>query len=46
MTAFVLPGDVDDVTLASGGNTYDRRMCDALGLRKVPVAGRWPTPGT
>jgi glycosyltransferase involved in cell wall biosynthesis len=46
MTAFVLPGDIDDVTLASGGNTYDRRMCAALGLRKVPVAGRWPTPGT
>lgn len=46
MTAFVLPADIDDVTVASGGNTYDRRMCVALGLRKVPVAGRWPTPGT
>lgn len=46
MTPFVLPADLDDVTLASGGNTYDRRMCAALGLRKVLVAGRWPTPGT
>ena len=43
---FVLPGDVDDVTLASGGNTYDRRMCDVLGpeLRAVTLPGRWPTP--
>jgi glycosyltransferase involved in cell wall biosynthesis len=46
MTAFVLPADIDDVTLASGGNTYDRRMCAALGLTRVMVAGRWPTPGT
>jgi glycosyltransferase involved in cell wall biosynthesis len=46
MTAFVLPADVDDVTLASGGNTYDRRMCAQLGLTRVMVAGRWPTPGT
>lgn len=44
-TAFVLPADVDDVTFASGGNTYDRRMCEVLGLRPVPVAGEWPTPG-
>jgi len=43
-TTFVLPDDVADVTLASGGNTYDRRMCDVLGLRAVTVAGRWPTP--
>jgi glycosyl transferase family 1 len=41
---FVLPADVDDVTLASGGNAYDRRMCAALGLREVAVPGRWPTP--
>jgi glycosyltransferase involved in cell wall biosynthesis len=46
VTVFVLPGDVDDVTVASGGNTYDRRMCELLGLDKVPVAGRWPTPST
>lgn len=43
-TTFVLPADVDDVTLASGGNAYDRRMCGVLGLREVTVPGRWPTP--
>lgn len=46
MTPFVVPADIDDVTVASGGNTYDRRMCDLLGLDKVTVAGRWPTPST
>lgn len=46
MTPFVVPADIDDVTVASGGNTYDRRMCDLLGLEKVPVPGRWPTPST
>lgn len=46
VTAFVVPADIDDVTVASGGNTYDRRMCDLLGLDKVTVAGRWPTPST
>jgi glycosyltransferase involved in cell wall biosynthesis len=46
VTMFILPGDVDDVTVASGGNTYDRRMCDLLGLEKVTVPGRWPTPST
>lgn len=46
MTPFVVPADIDDVTVASGGNTYDRRMCDLLGLDKVPVPGRWPTPST
>jgi glycosyltransferase involved in cell wall biosynthesis len=46
VTVFILPGDVDDVTVASGGNSYDRRMCDLLGLEKVLVPGRWPTPST
>jgi glycosyltransferase involved in cell wall biosynthesis len=46
VTVFILPGDVDDVTVPSGGNTYDRRMCDLLGLEKVTVPGRWPTPST
>jgi glycosyltransferase involved in cell wall biosynthesis len=46
VTVFVLPADIDDVTVASGGNTYDRRMCDLLGLDKVTVPGRWPTPST
>jgi glycosyltransferase involved in cell wall biosynthesis len=44
-TTFVLPADVDDVTFASGGNAYDRRMCEALDLRKVTLPGPWPTPG-
>jgi glycosyltransferase involved in cell wall biosynthesis len=46
VTVFVLPADVDDVTVATGGNTYDRRMCELLGLEKVTVPGRWPTPST
>ncbi|HEX2131153.1 MAG TPA: glycosyltransferase family 4 protein [Actinophytocola sp.] len=46
MTAFLLPADVDDVAFASGGNTYDRRMCEVLGLRQVPVRGTWPVPDT
>lgn len=46
VTVFIVPSDVDDVTVASGGNTYDRRMSELLGLEKVPVPGRWPTPST
>lgn len=47
----VVPGDVDDVDLPSGGNAYDRRVCQglrALGrrVREVAVAGSWPRPGT
>lgn len=43
----VLPGGVDDPRRPSGGNTYDRRLCDglaALGWRVVerPVPGSWP----
>jgi glycosyltransferase involved in cell wall biosynthesis len=44
MTTFILPGDVDDVTRPSGGNTYDRRMCEALGADVRAVRGTWPTP--
>jgi glycosyltransferase involved in cell wall biosynthesis len=44
VTAFILPAEVADVTFASGGNTYDRRMCEVLDLRAVPVSGDWPTP--
>ncbi|MFC4529354.1 glycosyltransferase family 4 protein [Sphaerisporangium dianthi] len=45
-----LPGDVDDVTLPSGGNTYDRRVCQGLAaagrpVHEVAVGGDWPTPG-
>jgi glycosyltransferase involved in cell wall biosynthesis len=47
--AFVVPGDVDDVTVPSGGNTYDRRTSQALAaagrpVREIPVAGTWPRP--
>ncbi|MFI5607889.1 glycosyltransferase family 4 protein [Amycolatopsis sp. NPDC051903] len=50
VVAFVLPGNVDDVTEPSGGNTYDRRMCESLpgvGLPvlQVAVRGSWPEPG-
>jgi glycosyltransferase involved in cell wall biosynthesis len=45
----VLPGDVDDVTVSSGGNTYDRRMCQSLVatgwlVREIAVHGAWPRP--
>ncbi|CAM3793154.1 glycosyltransferase family 4 protein [Kibdelosporangium persicum] len=41
---FVVPGDIDDQTVPSGGNVYDRRMSRALGAHEVAVAGTWPTP--
>jgi hypothetical protein len=45
----VLPGSVDDPTVPSGGNVYDRRVCaalPALGWRVLPtpVTGGWPRP--
>lgn len=45
----VLPDGVDDPAQPSGGNLYDRRMCDglaALGWRvhEHAVAGEWPSP--
>ena len=47
----VLPADVDDASVPSGGNTYDRRMCDGLAeagveVREIAVAGTWPRPDT
>ena len=47
----VVPGDVDDATLPSGGNVYDRRVCRGLPgwgwpVAEVAVAGTWPRPGT
>jgi glycosyltransferase involved in cell wall biosynthesis len=47
--AFVVPGDIDDVTVPSGGNTYDRRLCAALAaagrrVREIAVPGGWPRP--
>lgn len=45
----VLPGDVDDPAAPSGGNNYDRRICQGLAaagwrVREFPVAGAWPRP--
>ncbi|MCO1654429.1 glycosyltransferase family 4 protein [Pseudonocardia sp. S2-4] len=45
----VLPGDVDDPTAPSGGNTYDRRVCEELPahgwrLHRHLVDGAWPRP--
>jgi glycosyltransferase involved in cell wall biosynthesis len=47
----VLPGDVDDPDSPSGGNRYDRRVCDGLAaagwsVREVAVRGSWPRPRT
>jgi glycosyltransferase involved in cell wall biosynthesis len=46
---FVLPNDIDDPAAPSGGNSYDRRICD--GLRAAgrlvcehAVWGSWPQP--
>lgn len=45
----VLPNDIDDPFSPSGGNVYDRRLCDGLAaagwvVREHPVAGAWPAP--
>jgi glycosyltransferase involved in cell wall biosynthesis len=46
----ILPGDIDDRATPSGGNTYDRRMCQQLALagwrvREHAVPGGWPDAG-
>jgi glycosyltransferase involved in cell wall biosynthesis len=45
----VLPNDIDDPACPSGGNHYDRRVCQglrALGwqVNEHPVTGAWPHP--
>jgi glycosyltransferase involved in cell wall biosynthesis len=45
----VLPGDVNDVTVPSGGNVYDRRLCQCLEaagrpVHEIVVRGAWPQP--
>jgi len=45
----VVPADVDDAAVPSGGNVYDRRVCRDLAragwaVRESPVAGAWPRP--
>lgn len=46
---FVVPGDIADPAVPSGGNVYDRRAGRALAaagrpVREVAVAGGWPRP--
>ncbi|MEO7006474.1 MAG: glycosyltransferase family 4 protein [Terrimesophilobacter sp.] len=45
----IVPDSIDDPTRPSGGNRYDRRICDELAacgwsVREHAVAGNWPTP--
>jgi glycosyltransferase involved in cell wall biosynthesis len=45
----IVPEGIDDPTRPSGGNTYDRRVCEGLAARGWsvhvhPVAGAWPEP--
>jgi len=45
----VVPADIDDVAVPSGGNAYDRRVCLGLSdtgcsVHELAVAGRWPRP--
>lgn len=47
---FLMPGGVDDPSVPSGGNAYDRRVClDLPGfgwqVERHAVAGDWPRPG-
>jgi glycosyltransferase involved in cell wall biosynthesis len=46
----VLPGSIDDPAAPSGGNRYDRRVCDGLlatwDVHEIGVAGAWPHPST
>lgn len=46
----LLPGDVDDASVPSGGNVYDRRVCAGLAeaglgdVREKALPGAWPRP--
>ena len=45
----VVPGGIDDPARPSGGNTYDRRVCDGLpslgwSVHQHAVPGCWPRP--
>jgi glycosyltransferase involved in cell wall biosynthesis len=46
----IVPAGIDDAQHPSGGNVYDRRICEALAadgwrVHEHPVAGGWPRPG-
>jgi glycosyltransferase involved in cell wall biosynthesis len=45
----VVPDGIDDPERPSGGNVYDRRLCDGLtgigwSVKEHAVGGSWPTP--
>lgn len=45
----VVPGDIDDAAVPSGGNVYDRRVCRELAgtgwvVREIAAPGTWPRP--
>ena len=45
----ILPNDIDDPATPSGGNVYDRRVCQGLAalgwsVREHAVRGAWPVP--
>lgn len=45
----VVPDDIDNTAVPSGGNAYDRRVCLGLAdtgcaVHELPVAGGWPRP--
>jgi glycosyltransferase involved in cell wall biosynthesis len=47
----VVPEGIDDPRRPSGGNVYDRRVCDGLrtlgwDVRELAVPGGWPEPDT
>jgi hypothetical protein len=44
VTVFVLPGDVADTTVPSGGNVFDLRMVQALSPEVRAIRGTWPLP--
>ena len=46
----ILPNDIDDPAMPSGGNHYDRRVLDALAaagwaVHEHDIHGTWPAPG-
>lgn len=46
----VLPGEINDPNAPSGGNTYDRWVCQGLAesgwsVRELAARGAWPRPG-
>jgi glycosyltransferase involved in cell wall biosynthesis len=47
----IVPASIDDPARPSGGNLYDRRICDGLvahgwSVHEHPLPGTWPRPDT